>query len=298
MSEATTRQAARPADSAWRALARAPEWSLLAGILAVLGAIYFLEPSHAFFSSYSLRTLVHNGALFGVLALGAAIVIIAGGIDLSVGAVVALSAVVCAKLIADWLPALPFLEEPWQPIGPALSIPPAACVALAFLVPPAACLGIGRAIGQVRLGWISAAVALALLILGYAAARAAGPGQPPSVALIASAIGLSLLLGLQVGLLHALMINLFQLPPFIATLATMAGLRSLAVVLSGNRSINVPYPAFRDLGQRQPLHGPPVPGRRRVDEPHDGRHRAGPAPVRRWAATRRRPGSAACPSAA
>lgn len=248
MNEATTRPTARPADSAWRAVARAPEWGLLAGILVVLGAIYLLEPSHAFFSSYSLRTLVHNGALFGVLALGAAVVIIAGGIDLSVGAIVALSAVCCAKLITDWLPALPFLEGPWQPLGGAVSIPPTACLALALLLPPLVCLGIGRALRQPRLAWTSALAALVLLIVGYAAARAAGPNAPPSAALIAASIGLSLLLGLEVGLLHALMINLFQLPPFIATLATMAGLRSLAVVLSGNRSINLPYPAFRAWG--------------------------------------------------
>ncbi len=67
---------------------RAPEWGLVAGIVVVLGLIYALEPSHAFFSPYSLRNLIHNVGLFGVLSVGAAVVIIAGGIDLSVGAVV------------------------------------------------------------------------------------------------------------------------------------------------------------------------------------------------------------------
>jgi ribose/xylose/arabinose/galactoside ABC-type transport system permease subunit len=44
------------------------------------------------------------------------------------------------------------------------------------------------------------------------------------------------------------MINLLRLPPFIATLATMAGLRSLAMILSGNRTINVPFPWYRTFG--------------------------------------------------
>ena len=38
-------------------------------------------------------------------------------------------------------------------------------------------------------------------------------------------------MGLAIGLFHALMINQLRLPPFIATLATMAGLRSLATVV-------------------------------------------------------------------
>ena len=69
---------------------KAPEWGLVAGILAVLALIFVLDRDHAFFQQYSLQTLFHRVALFGVLAVGAALVIIAGGIDLSTGAVVAL----------------------------------------------------------------------------------------------------------------------------------------------------------------------------------------------------------------
>ena len=47
----------------------------------------------------------------------------------------------------------------------------------------------------------------------------------PSMAVVMSAFALTLLLGVVVGLVHALLINQFRLPPFIATLATMAGLR-------------------------------------------------------------------------
>src|SRR4051812_506086 len=85
------------------ALFRAPEWSLAAGIVAVLGVIYCLNSSGAFFSTPSLRSLLHQVALFGVLSVGAAVVIISGGIDLSVGAVVALSSIVSAKLLTSWL---------------------------------------------------------------------------------------------------------------------------------------------------------------------------------------------------
>jgi ribose/xylose/arabinose/galactoside ABC-type transport system permease subunit len=161
---------------------RTPEWGLVAGILVVLGLIYVLEPTHAFFSANSQRTVTHNVALFGVLSIGAAVVIIAGGIDLSVGAVVALSSVVCAKLLTEWLPGA-------QPSGGSLSP----------------------------------------LILSLA-------------------VAITLLLGMAIGLVHAFLINELGLPPFIATLATMAGLRSLAIIASNNRSINVSFQSFRVFG--------------------------------------------------
>ncbi len=82
---------------------KAPEWGLVAGILFVLAVIYFLDHDHAFFREVNIRPLLHRVALFGVLAVGAAVVIIAGGIDLSTGAVVAISSVVSAKLLTEWL---------------------------------------------------------------------------------------------------------------------------------------------------------------------------------------------------
>ena len=165
------------------ALLRAPEFSLVVAILAVLAGIYGRQgPPHSFFGPQNLSTLFHNVALLGVLAVGAAIVIISGGIDLSVGSVVALSAVVAGKLMTEWLP------------------------------------------GSVK----------------------AGATISPLV--IVEAIVLTLLLGVAVGLLHALFITAFRLPPFIATLATMAGLRSLAIVLSHNQSVNVNFPGFRMFG--------------------------------------------------
>jgi ribose/xylose/arabinose/galactoside ABC-type transport system permease subunit len=203
---------------------RAPEWGLAAGILAVLALIYGLEPRHNFFSKYSQLTLVHQVALFGILSVGAAVVIISGGIDLSVGAVVALASVVVAQLITEWLPA-------------AVALARAVVVKLLAEGLPAA----------TDLAW---AVVRKTIAEGLPAAmsRASVQPGPPSPTLIAAAIALTLLMGLAIGLLHASLINRLRLPPFIATLATMAGLRSLAMILSKNRSINVTSRGFRFLG--------------------------------------------------
>ena len=141
---------------------KSPEWALVAAILAAVVTIFLIDPTHNFFSATSFRNLMHDTALYGVLALGATIVIVSGGIDLSVGSVVALSAIVAAKLMKEWLPGA--TEEP-------------------------------------------------------------GP-LPPGT--IAAAIVITLALGVSIGLLHAILINYLMLPPFIATLATMAGLKSVA----------------------------------------------------------------------
>ncbi|MFI5454397.1 MAG: ABC transporter permease [Isosphaerales bacterium] len=164
-------------------LFRSQEWGLVAGILAVLAVIYVLDRDHAFYQRYTLQFLLHQVTLFGVLAVGAAVVIIAGGIDLSTGAVVALASVVSAKLLTEWL-------------------------------------------------------------------HSGGTSElPPPAGVVAVAIGLTLLMGMTIGLIHAFMINQLRLPPFIATLATMAGLRSLATVLCQNKTITVPFDAYRALGK-------------------------------------------------
>ncbi len=83
----------RPPDAPGRA-------SLLAGItvfgaLAALGSCLFPE----FATPRVAVHLICDGTALGVAALGATFVIIAGGIDLSAGAVAALSSVVVARLV-------------------------------------------------------------------------------------------------------------------------------------------------------------------------------------------------------
>jgi ribose transport system permease protein len=60
----------------------------------------------SFLSLGNLRVLVHEGTIKGVIALGMLLVIITGGIDLSVGAVVALVTVVTMRVYAHFHPQL------------------------------------------------------------------------------------------------------------------------------------------------------------------------------------------------
>ena len=157
------------------------EFGLILANLTAWLAILLLDPQHNFASVDSARLLLREGVLLGIYAIGAAIVIVAGGIDLSTGSVIAFSGVVCAMLL--------------------------------------------RAFGGESLA----------------------AHQPLPVWVIGTAILLTLGVGLFIGLFHTLLIRKLDLPPFIATLGTLAGLRSLAKVLSNDEKISANNDTFRAL---------------------------------------------------
>ena len=63
------------------------------------------------------------------------------------------------------------------------------------------------------------------------------------------ALLITLAAGAFIGISHAILMDRIGLPPFITTLASMAGLRSVSTILSENRSINVSFSTFRWLGK-------------------------------------------------
>jgi ribose/xylose/arabinose/galactoside ABC-type transport system permease subunit len=142
---------------------RRTEAGLLLAIVIVIALTGLLDPQHTYFTDprMSAINILRQAALLGTFALGSAIVIIAGGIDLSSGSVIAFSGTVCATLMLLLAPAA---MENARPVGPAV---------------------------------------------------------------IGLAIAGTLVVGLLIGSLHAWLITVIGLPPFVATLATLVGLRSL-----------------------------------------------------------------------
>jgi ribose/xylose/arabinose/galactoside ABC-type transport system permease subunit len=177
-----------PSGSGWR-LPR-HELAIVAATVAVFVITGWLDPNHTYFANWaeSRDIILRNTAILGIIALGAAVVIISGGIDLSAGSMVALSATTCGLLLA--LFSAPD-DRRLVTVGP----------------------------------------------LG-----------------IAAAIGGALLSGLLVGTLHTWLITAIRLPPFVATLATLVGLRSFARAMclfvtkqrwgSESQQINVNTPFF------------------------------------------------------
>ena len=71
-------------------------------LLVVLCALgWALSPGHTFLSSENIYNLLYQVGMFGVFSLGMGLVIITGGIDLSVGSVMALQGVVLSMMLND-----------------------------------------------------------------------------------------------------------------------------------------------------------------------------------------------------
>ncbi|HUA65459.1 MAG TPA: hypothetical protein VME24_06405, partial [Alphaproteobacteria bacterium] len=86
----TLRAIASPAGRAFLALL----------LVLILGAIF--NGNGAFFKFGTHRDTLREASVYGILACGMTLVIISGGIDLSVGSVLALTAVCCAKMAIHW----------------------------------------------------------------------------------------------------------------------------------------------------------------------------------------------------
>lgn len=142
---------------------RANEIGLLVAIVVVVVLTTLLDSNHNYWIKPwpSAVDIARQTALLGIFALGAAVVIIAGGIDLSSGSMIAFSGTICATIMVLLAP-----EE----------------------------------------------------MRNY---------EPLGFAVIVTAIAGTLLIGFLVGTLHAWLITVIGLPPFIATLASLVGLRSL-----------------------------------------------------------------------
>lgn len=82
---------------------KSPLWSMLGpfvGLAVVVLLFGILEPE-AFLSVYNFQTIVAQTVIVGLGALGMTFVIVSGGIDLSVGSVIALSSVVTAVALRE-----------------------------------------------------------------------------------------------------------------------------------------------------------------------------------------------------
>ena len=162
------------------------EFKLILAWLAVVVATTVLDPGHTYWNNpgSSAELIIRNTVLLGFFALGSAVIIISGGIDLSSGSVIAMSATVFGSL---------------------------------------------------------------LIVLDPEGFR---DGHLATSAVIMAGAG-ALLSGAMVGTLHAWLITCVGLPPFIATLATLVGLRSfsrgLTQAVTNNKSqIDFPDLALRD----------------------------------------------------
>ncbi len=163
------------------------EWGLLLAIVIVIAVTTVVDQRHSYWRDpgRSFEDICRQTSLLGIFALGSALVIIAGGIDLSAGSVIAFSGTVCGSIM---LLLAPEAMENSEPLG--------------------------------------------------------------TTVIMAAILG-TLLVGFFIGTLHAWLITQVGLPPFVATLASLVGLRSLARAtteyLADSTQIQIYDDQFRDL---------------------------------------------------
>src|SRR5436309_5803580 len=87
-----------PALASPRLPLRFNELALAAAIFVVIVVTATVDSNHSYLTQpgTSFKDIARNVALLGIFALGAAVVIIAGGIDLSAGSMIAFSGTICA----------------------------------------------------------------------------------------------------------------------------------------------------------------------------------------------------------
>ncbi|MCA9040683.1 MAG: ABC transporter permease, partial [Planctomycetaceae bacterium] len=185
----------KPEKSIWSRLPA--ELGLLIAICLVVFFTGIVDDSYRVKTAYNAKEILRQTSLLGIFALGAAIVIISGGIDLSSGSVIAFSGMVCCAIMM-WL----------APLDDAGN-------------PDTTNLGVGI---------------ILLAVLG------------------------TIIVGLLIGTFHTWLITVIGLPPFVATLASLVGLRSLGRVLiqdinealteaGSNSKFYISDPLFNDLGR-------------------------------------------------
>jgi ribose/xylose/arabinose/galactoside ABC-type transport system permease subunit len=85
----------------WRLPIGQNEFGLLLALLAVIAVTAGLDSQHSYLRNpgSNLLDILRQAGLLGIFALGAAVVIIAGGIDLSCGSMIALAGTVCGSIM-------------------------------------------------------------------------------------------------------------------------------------------------------------------------------------------------------
>jgi ribose transport system permease protein len=226
------------------------------GLLVVICLVTAIGNTQ-FLGSENIENVVRRTALFGFMSLGAAIVIIAGGIDLSIGAVIALTACLFQIFLT---PTMTPLEQHYEVLGVQTSSDVAKGITVTL--EGAAwhlkqddqltySIDRGKITSKGRLDVRSAEVVddadgqkTIVVLRGASPPRGFVPGisvgvneiRHMSVVLAASFV---LLISLAIGLCQGLLITLLRLQPFVVTLCGMMIYRGFARFFANDQTLGL-----------------------------------------------------------
>lgn len=186
---------------------------------------------HTFWTRDYLPNILQQAATNIIAAVGMTFVIMTGGIDLSVGSVMALCGVALGLASTGELPG-------FAAVIAALPLGLATCVA--------ASRGYGLRSPRGAAGVVAGIVAT---MVGSVALQAwCGSG-----ANLAAGIGIALCVGLGCGLCNGIIITGGRVPPFVATLGMLTAARGLTVYATNGNSVSGLPAGLGALGQGAPL---------------------------------------------
>jgi simple sugar transport system permease protein len=226
------------------------------GLLAVIAAGAFLSPvsfdgTNVFLSASNLTDVLRQVSITGIIAVGMTLVIHTGGIDLSVGSVMALGATLVAMLLT---------QQGWH--NAAVAGVPATMLVLGGL----AWAGVSALLKRRGVAPFPAlaAGAAAGAVLAAGAYLWLTPQLGEGVGLLGVIIA-ALAVGLVIGGLNGLAVAKGGLQPFIATLAAMVAVLGLARLMAGQDQSVYPIYSGTEAAEtfgilRSSVFGIPVPG--------------------------------------
>jgi ribose transport system permease protein len=193
---------------------------LVGALLMVLALYAVLMGTFDFARSLdNHQVLARRLGFYGVLTLGVGILIVAGGIDLSIGSLVGLGAVLFGLLLARPIETTEaILFAVLIPLGPVVAL---RSFARAWLLGR----GVGASAAAPLATGLAVVLAVGLTALGFFALR--GQQLPTWLAAL-----LVVWVSISIGLLHGLLITGLQLQPFLVTLCGLFMYRGLARWLS------------------------------------------------------------------
>jgi len=195
--------------------------------LAFVWTLFALMVGQPFMSWDNHRLMLLQTAVVGTAAIGATMIIIVGGIDLSVGSSIALGTMVIAKLLAAGAPA-------WV-------------AALGGIASGAVC---GLMIGSLVVGniprFIAIVAALSVAVISW---RLVAAGSIPMV----GGIGLALAAVALIGASEFISLRTKPLSPFIVTLGMWGALRGLAKGIGDNQPIYAESPPWLTSLMSRPI---------------------------------------------
>jgi ribose transport system permease protein len=196
----------------------------------------------------NLLNIANQIAVIAILAIGMTLVIITGGIDLSVGSLIALSAVVSTWLIwaAGGGTTFPLTVDVLSLVWTAI-LGGIGSVALVISARTRGGLAQGLAVLSLGAAAMLLVFALAQLALTPLVLVLQGCGPTPAVMVVCCLAAIALCAA--VGALSGSLITIFRMPPFIVTLAMMLVGSGLALKIARGESIHQLPESFVWLGR-------------------------------------------------